>query len=255
MSDRGPTLITTSWDDGHPLDLRIASLLARHGLRGTFYLPLRAVADRLLSPVEIRELHAMGMEIGSHTVTHPVLTRLPRRELDRELRDSRRILEDLLGTPVTSFCYPGGKFNRTVARRAALAGYHVCRTTIGFQTSARFDPVRMPVSMQLFPHTASTHYRHALRYGNWRGVWKWRRSLAGETDTERLASAIASEVAARGGVFHLWGHSWEIERFALWNKLERIAASLSSLEKAVAVTNRQVGKAIGGGVAAAAGNA
>ena len=36
------TCITTSWDDGHPLDLRVAELLAKYGLQGTFYVPMTA---------------------------------------------------------------------------------------------------------------------------------------------------------------------------------------------------------------------
>src|SRR5579884_1732902 len=177
------SIITTSWDDGHPLDLRVASVLARHGVRGTFYVPFRAVAGRLLSVSQMRELLAMGMEIGSHTVTHPVLTRLPLDEVDHELRDSRRMLEDLLGREVTSFGYPRGKFNAMVAQRAALAGYRICRTTVDFQNGLQFDPVRMPVSLQLFPHPASTFWRHAIRYRNWTGIWNWRRRYRGETDT------------------------------------------------------------------------
>jgi len=239
-------IITTSWDDGHPLDLRVAAILARHGLRGTFYVPLRAVNDRLLSPLEMRELVAMGMEIGSHTVTHPVLTEIPMREVDRELRDSRRILEDVLGREVTSFCYPAGRFNREIVRRAAGAGYRVCRTTVDFQTGLRFNPVAMPVSLQLFRHRPATHYRHALRHRNWGGLWRWQRRLGGETDPIQLASSMMATVPATGGVFHLWGHSWEIEEHGLWLAFNRIAAALSAVAGRVALTNGDVPQAAGG---------
>jgi len=239
-------IITTSWDDGHPLDLRVAAMLARHGLRGTFYVPLRAVKDRLLSPLEMRELVAMGMEIGSHTVTHPVLTEIPMREVDRELRDSRRILEDVLGREVTSFCYPAGRFNREIVRRAACAGYRVCRTTVDFQTGLRFNPVAMPVSLQLFRHRPATHYRHALRHHNWGGLWRWQRRLGGETDPIRLASSIMATVPETGGVFHLWGHSWEIEEHGLWLAFNRIAAALGAVSGSVALTNGDVPHAASG---------
>src|SRR5260370_22487763 len=149
----GQALVTTSWDDGHPLDLRVASVLASHGLRGTCYVPLRPIAGQVLSAAGMRELLRMGMEIGSHTVTHPVLTDLPDSAIDREMRDSRRALEDTLGVEVTSFCYPKGRFDSRVSRRAALAGYRVCRTTVDFHTARRFDPGAMPVSMDLIPHS------------------------------------------------------------------------------------------------------
>src|SRR5260370_1814314 len=166
-------IVTTSWDDGHPLDLRGASVLARTGLRGTFYVPLRPVAGWVLSAAQMRELLQMGMEIGTHTVTHPVLTELPDSAVDREMRDSRRMLEDVLGMEVTSFCYPKGRFNPRVSRRAALAGYRVCRTTVDFHTALRFDPPRMPVSLHLFPHSKSPHCRHALPCRHWSGLANW----------------------------------------------------------------------------------
>src|SRR6478752_4779892 len=95
-------LVTTSWDDGHPLDLRTAERLRYHGLTGTFYATARS-SKRLRLPVtELRELAAMGVEIGSHTVTHPVLTTLDEQCIFRELDESKKILEDQLGRPVTS---------------------------------------------------------------------------------------------------------------------------------------------------------
>jgi peptidoglycan/xylan/chitin deacetylase (PgdA/CDA1 family) len=239
----GQAIVTTSWDDGHPLDLRVASVLARHGLRGTFYIPLRPVAGQVLNAAEMRELLRMGMEIGSHTVTHPVLTDLPDSAIDREMRDSRRALEDTLGVEVTSFCYPKGRFNSRVSRRAVMAGYRVCRTTVDFRTANRFDPGRMPVSMQLFPHSRSAHYRHALRHRNWSGFWNWYGRLGGEMDPERSAARMLDSVSRSSGVFHLWGHSWEIEEHGLWPLFERLAARMGKAVNAVPMTNREAGYA------------
>jgi peptidoglycan/xylan/chitin deacetylase (PgdA/CDA1 family) len=233
-------VVTTSWDDGHPLDLRVAAVLARYGLRGTFYVPLLPVAARVLGRTEMRELLDMGMEIGSHTVTHAVLTELPDAEADRELSNSRRMLEDSLGVEVSSFCYPKGRFSTRITRRARLAGYRLCRTTVDFRTGVHFDPVRMPVSLQLFPHGASAYYRHALRHRNWRGLWNWRGRFGGATELEGLASRMLDRIREHGGVFHLWGHSWEIEERGLWPLLDRVAAMLAGLTEAVRLTNREL---------------
>ena len=62
------TAITTSWDDGHPLDLRVAELLAKHGLPGTFYVPMRA-EHGTMTTAQLRELSG-AFEIGAHTVHH-----------------------------------------------------------------------------------------------------------------------------------------------------------------------------------------
>jgi len=236
-------IITTSWDDGHPLDLRVAAVLTRHGLRGTFYVPLMPAAGRVVNRSQMRDLVDMGMEIGSHTVSHAVLTGLPAAEVDRELLISRCRLEDLLGMAVTSFCYPKGKFSSRIARRAKLAGYRLCRTTVDFHTGAHFDPIRMPVSLHVFPHNSGAHYRHALRYRNWRGLWNWRGRLGGATDVEGLAAGMLNRILKRGGIFHLWGHSWEIEERGLWPLLERLAAMLGGLREARHLTNTNVWQA------------
>lgn len=63
---------------------------------------------RHLTAGELRELHAAGVVIGSHTCSHRPLVRLSDAELMSELRDSRHRLEDLLGGAVTTLAYPGG---------------------------------------------------------------------------------------------------------------------------------------------------
>lgn len=65
--------------------------------------------DLMMSSQQVRELRTMGMQIGAHTVTHPILARLPVAEARHEIVESRRHLEGLLGEPVTLFAYPNGK--------------------------------------------------------------------------------------------------------------------------------------------------
>lgn len=80
--------------------------------------------ERVMTPAELRELlRAPGASVGSHTVTHPRLTRLPVAELRRELRDSKAMLEDLLGRPVELLSFPHGEWNDTVLLAAREAGY------------------------------------------------------------------------------------------------------------------------------------
>src|SRR5215831_16426810 len=71
------TIVTTSWDDGHHIDLRLAERLAACGLKGTFYVALNHPGQKDIDDDEIRALHATGMEIGSHTLTHRCLTGRP----------------------------------------------------------------------------------------------------------------------------------------------------------------------------------
>src|SRR5262245_3964954 len=93
--------LTTSWDDGHPLDLRIAEFLAKHDLRGTFYVPLEN-SRPTLSPAQIREL-AGSAEIGAHTVHHLVLTTLVKDRACAEITESKSRIEEITGQPCSVF--------------------------------------------------------------------------------------------------------------------------------------------------------
>ena len=77
-----------------------------------------------------RELIEMGMEIGSHSMTHPKLNKIPVSSLDNEIIASKQMLEDQLGTAVSSFCYPKGRYNNTVLSYVQTAGYQSAFTTM-----------------------------------------------------------------------------------------------------------------------------
>jgi peptidoglycan/xylan/chitin deacetylase (PgdA/CDA1 family) len=78
---------------------------------------------RTMSWDGLRESMAMGVEIGSHTVSHPHLTRLSDSELERELGESKRRLEDGLGAPCRFLAYPYGEHDARVRAAARAAGY------------------------------------------------------------------------------------------------------------------------------------
>ena len=74
--------------------------------------PCTLPANLMMTTDQIRQLSASGMEIGAHTVTHPILARLDPERAGREIRDGRRRLEAITGTPVKLFAYPNGKPGR-----------------------------------------------------------------------------------------------------------------------------------------------
>src|SRR5215475_189864 len=105
-------IVTSSWDDGHKYDLRLARMLQQYGLKATFYVSPRNrewTAGDLLTQNEIRDI-GDHFEIGSHTVTHPRLPAIPQSQATREIFDSKAILQDITGQEVNSFCYPGGAY-------------------------------------------------------------------------------------------------------------------------------------------------
>ena len=73
---------------------------------------------------QIAEMACGGVDIGSHTLTHPDLTRLRPEEVENEIRSSRRMIEDRLGRLVSSFAYPFGRSNAGI--RALVEGEYRC---------------------------------------------------------------------------------------------------------------------------------
>lgn len=65
--------------------------------------------DLMMSHGQVRALHQAGMEVGGHTVSHPILTRTPVDMARTEIADGRAQLEAMLDAPVRSFAYPNGK--------------------------------------------------------------------------------------------------------------------------------------------------
>lgn len=218
-------LVTTSWDDGHPADMRLAESLAAAGVHATFYICRECEGRSRVTDVQIRELAAIpGMEVGSHTLTHPDLRRVNDTQLAEELGGSRNWLEDILGMAVPAFCYPSGLHDQRSAGAAAEAGYRLARTTMAGITRPSFHPFRMPTTLQVYPHSRITQLRHALKEGNLSGF----RRIAGlahwTTDAADLARAFVTTAgqSSQLTLLHIWGHSWELEEYQMWGQLEGI---------------------------------
>jgi peptidoglycan/xylan/chitin deacetylase (PgdA/CDA1 family) len=65
--------------------------------------------DLMLTTAQVLALHRAGMEIGAHTVSHPILTNMPEREARADMADGKYELERIIGAPVHLFAYPNGK--------------------------------------------------------------------------------------------------------------------------------------------------
>jgi peptidoglycan/xylan/chitin deacetylase (PgdA/CDA1 family) len=132
----GPRTAALTFDDGFRNWLTTAlPLLRRLGVRATFFVcpglfggrhpDVAGDAGALLQESEVRELHAAGMEIGSHSLSHPDLRGLGDAELERELAGSKAAVEALTGEACRALAYPYGLYDDRVARAAERAGYEV----------------------------------------------------------------------------------------------------------------------------------
>ena len=88
-------LITTSWDDGHPLDMKLCSLLRDYGIRATMYIPITNSEYKVISSDTIRAI-AKDFEIGGHTYNHTQLTQVDEHSMIYELTESKNVLENIV---------------------------------------------------------------------------------------------------------------------------------------------------------------
>ncbi|MGQ9708143.1 MAG: polysaccharide deacetylase family protein [bacterium] len=104
-----------------------------------------ARSKEFLSYAEIREMiDSAGIEIASHSLSHPWLTRLDSVSAWREIYNSRVVLESLFGVPVITFVYPYGDMNNRVTRLVQRAGYRLARAVRAGEINLWVDPYRLP---------------------------------------------------------------------------------------------------------------
>jgi peptidoglycan/xylan/chitin deacetylase (PgdA/CDA1 family) len=121
--------VVITFDDGRSSDYHLAfPLLLQASMKAEFFINTANVGGPgYLSWSQIEEMDNAGMSIQSHGHEHLDLSRLPSRELERQLRLSKLILEDRLGRPVHFLAAPHGRLNRRVIKEAIRVGYRaVC---------------------------------------------------------------------------------------------------------------------------------
>ncbi|MGD9531174.1 MAG: polysaccharide deacetylase family protein [Pseudonocardia sp.] len=226
--------VTTSWDDGHVLDHCVAGLLDTYGIAGTFYVAPRNVELARRVRMGRRDLRALAadFEIGGHTLNHLRLTTIPDAVAEREIGDGKDELEQLLGVPLRSFCYPGGAYDRRHKSMVRSAGFEYARTIRRYET-------RSSCAMEV--HTTVHAYRHLCDLPDMLRLSKGspRRTAHYFWNWDILAMALFDQVLATGGVYHLWGHSWEIDQNRDWERLERVLGYIARRPGVRYVTNSE----------------
>lgn len=157
-------VLAVTFDDAYRSVLELAfPVLERLGIPGTVFVPTDHAGtgrpmswpgiDRWLGGPhehelvamdwdELRLLDAAGWEVGSHTCSHPHLTRCDDASLERELRDSRERCTQELGRPCRSLAYPYGDHDDRVVAATGRAGYTAACTVPTLLRAG--DPLRQP---------------------------------------------------------------------------------------------------------------
>jgi peptidoglycan/xylan/chitin deacetylase (PgdA/CDA1 family) len=230
------TVVTTSWDDGDRADLRLAELLHSRGVPATLYIPVEPYLGRpALTRSELRMLSDAGFEIGAHGVAHEHMPSLSRDQTLAVVRECKNRMESTVGQSLRMFCYPGGNFTRTTVRCLADAGYHGARTTRMLATRAKFERFEMPTTVQAYPHRGFTYLKNTLKAGRPARLYNY--MIGGRNGWVELGKRLFDKVLREGGVWHLYGHSWEVEDNGVWDGLAELTSYVSRRKGVLYLTN------------------
>lgn len=175
--------LVMSYDDGSEHDRRLVTVLNEYGLRATFHLN----SGRLGTPYHISKGEVLalyrGHEVAAHGANHLDFVTLSNEQIDREIGDDLKVLEDLVSAPVRGFAYPFGSYDERVI--ACLSPFNLAygRTA---DSTGWFELPERPLTLR-----ASCHHNRALELG------------------ARFLKHDAGEMA----LLHVWGHSFEFDGF------------------------------------------
>jgi peptidoglycan/xylan/chitin deacetylase (PgdA/CDA1 family) len=234
-------IVTTSWDDGDARDVRVAELLAANTIRGTFYCPINPFnGNPALSTSQQRDMIGQGFEIGAHAIAHETLSRVPAERVNYIVSTCKKMLEDSLGECVGMFCYPNGRYTRHVIAAVKAANYQGARSVQLLETGPECNFYRLPTTIQACPHTRTEYLRNIARSANPRRLYDYVTQLGMSDDWLQIGKKLFDRVMEQGGVWHLWGHSWEIDEHGQWRRLREILEYVANRPDVLYLTNGQM---------------
>jgi hypothetical protein len=141
------------------------------------------------------------------------------------------------------FCPPRGRFaarHLDLARRAGYVGVRSVELLSLDFPRPQAGLLVLPTTVQAHPHRRLAYARNLIRRAAFRSLWRF--ILDGCCrDWSRLAGLLLSRAVESGGVFHLWGHSWEMEQTGQWQRLEQVLRFLSRFTtQAAPLTNGEL---------------
>ena len=122
------------------------------------------------------------------------------------------------------FCYPCRPLQSSNVYTNVLkeAGYWGARTVRMLATRLEFEPFEMPTTVQIIPQPKSSYLKNVARARKMEGLQVFLANLTKLDNWLELGKGLFDSVLQNGGMWHLYGHSHEIEKLGLWRELEEI---------------------------------
>lgn len=218
--------LTLSYDDGVEQDIKLIEIMKKYGLKGTFNISSGIYAKegtvyapgtihRRMTEKVITDLYTKnGMEVATHGLTHPFLSRLPVNLATKEICEDRKNLEEQFGIIVRGHAYPFGAYNETVKDILKNSGIVYARTVKSTHWFGLPDDW-----LELDP---TCHH-----------------------DDEKLFDLCDMFLKMNGDwgypqMFYLWGHAYEFEANNNWERIEQFAEKMSGKSDIWYATNGEI---------------
>jgi hypothetical protein len=148
------------------------------------------------------------------------------------------------------FCPPAGRYKPQHLPIFKKSGYAAIRTvefmSFDLPRSDKSGLLMMPTTMQAFPQPVRNYLKNLAKRRAWGNLWRY--VVHGRSrDWVVLARRLLNRASEEGGVFHIWGHSWELEQTDQWSRLDQVLKVLGeamSAGKATCLTNGQLAQRV-----------
>jgi peptidoglycan-N-acetylglucosamine deacetylase len=107
-------------------------------------------------------------------------------------------------------------------------------------TELNYGPFDLPTSAQVYPHTRIEYLRNITRAKNLGRLYDYVTRLHLDDNWIAIGKSLFDRVLTQGGIWHLWGHSWEIQQMQLWNQLREMLDYVSGRQGVIYLNNGDV---------------
>ncbi len=173
------------------------------------------------------------ISFGGHTENHVYLTRIPFEDIEEEVVANQKYLEDIIGEPIEHFCLPGGQYTKEMLP-VLYRHFKTVRTadTMNFW----LDGVLCKPTFHMYPRGVKSLIGNACRnLSILDALFITKNSKKAYFDLI-LDMIKLHDVPNDNSTVVIWGHSWELEEFGLWDEVGTIMQFIANSSRIACVS-------------------